>query len=176
MEQEDLIRLVSRASSGDTWAFRQLIAALEPDLRRYLVRMVSPRPIVDDVLQETFIRLWKGLAWLQDPSLLKPWSFRIATREAHRMLGRELKREAQSADPTALDHLAVNFDDPSARLDIEAHLPSVSPGARMVVVAHYFEGLSLEEISSATHLPLGTIKSRLASGLVQLRKQLGNPR
>jgi RNA polymerase sigma-70 factor (ECF subfamily) len=176
MDQEDFTRLVARASAGDTGAFGQLITALEPDLRRYVTRLVSTRPVVDDVLQETFLRLWKGLSWLRDPLLFRPWSFRIATREAHRMLGRERRREAHTADPGALESIAVDFTDPSARLDIETHLPRVTPGARLVVVAHYFEGLSLDEIASATDLPLGTVKSRLASGLVQLRKQLGATR
>lgn len=173
MSQED--RFIARACAGDTGAFGQLIGALEPELRRYVARLVNARPVVDDILQETFFRLWKGLPWLRDPALFRPWSFRIATREAHRMLGRELTREARSAGPIALDTLAVDFADPSGRLDLETHLPLLTPHARLVVVAHYFEGLTLDEIASATGVPLGTVKSRLASGLVQLRRHLRAP-
>lgn len=176
MDQEDLTRLVARASAGDTGAFGQLVVALEPDLRRYVTRLVRPRAVADDILQETFLRLWKGLSWLREPSLLRAWSFRIATREAYRLLRGELKREARSVDPAVLEVAAVDFADPSLRLDIETHLPNVTPGARLVIVAHYFEGLSLDEIASATRLPLGTVKSRLASGLTQLRKHLGDSR
>lgn len=176
MHQQDLSPLVARASAGDTGAFGQLVVALEPDLHRYVSRLVGPRALADDILQETFLRLWKGLPWLQDPSLVRPWSFRIATREAYRLLGRELRREARSVGPAALDAVAVDFADPSSRLDIETHLPNVTPGARLVIVAHYLEGLSLDEIAAATRAPLGTVKSRLASGLVQLRKVLGDTR
>jgi RNA polymerase sigma-70 factor (ECF subfamily) len=176
MDQEDLTRLVARASAGDTGAFGELVVALEPDIRRYVARLVGPRAIADDILQETFLRLWKGLPWLQEPSLLRAWSFRIATREAYRLLGRELKREARSVDSAVLETVAVDFADPSLRLDIETHLPNVTPGARLVIVAHYFEGLSLDEIAAATRVPVGTVKSRLASGLTQLRKHLGDSR
>lgn len=176
MGQEDFTHLVARARAGDPEAFGQLVRALEPKLRHYVARLVNPRPVVDDILQETFIRLWKGLPWLRKTALFRPWSFRIATREAHRALGGELRREKRHTDADALNTIAVDFADPSGRLDIEAQLPIVTPHARLVIVAHYFEGLSLDEIASATGVPLGTIKSRLASGLIQLRRRLGTCR
>jgi RNA polymerase sigma-70 factor (ECF subfamily) len=176
MEPEDPTRLVTRASAGDVDAFGALVSALEPSLRGYIARMVGARPIVDDILQETFLRLWRGLAWLRDPALFRPWSFRIATRETQRALGRELKREALRADASALEGVTTDFTDPAVRLDIEACLPQLTPQARIVLVAHYFEGLTLEEIASATRAPLGTVKSRLASGLAQLRTLLGSSR
>lgn len=169
MEPEDLTRLATRASAGDVEAFGALVRALEPQLRGYVARMVGRRPIVDDILQEIFLRLWRGLGWLRDPRLIRAWSYRIATRETQRAMGRELKREAHRADASALEDVAVDFDDPTVRLDIETCLPQLTPQTRIVLVAHYFEGLSLEEVSSATGAPLGTVKSRLSSGLAQLR-------
>lgn len=163
--------LILRAQAGDLAAFEQLMRALEPVLRRYVGRVVGPRAIVDDVLQETFIRIWRGLGWLRDPALLRAWAYLIATRETHRLLGRE-RREELRANESELDALAAPFADPAARLDLEITLMRISPLTRVVLAAHYLEGLTLEEVAAVTEASLGTVKSRLASGLKQARSLL----
>jgi RNA polymerase sigma-70 factor (ECF subfamily) len=172
----DDVRLIVRAQAGDLRAFKQLLHALEPPLRSYVGRLVGARPIVDDVLQEAFVRIWRGLGWLNDPALFRPWAYRIATREAHRAMRSELRREETRADASELETLQARFDDPAVRLDAERCLAQVTPLARTVLAAHYFEGLSLEEVAAVTDAPLGTVKSRLASGLAQLRALMGDSR
>lgn len=165
----DDIKTIVRAQAGDVRAFEQLLRAIEPQLRGYLNRLLGARPIAEDVLQETFLRLWRGIGWLRDPLLFRPWAYRIATNEARRALGREHTREETRADESELDALHANFTDPARKLDAERCLSEVTPLARVVLVAHYYQGLSLEEVSAVTGAPLGTVKSRLASGLTQLR-------
>ena len=175
MSPTDDVRLIVRAQAGDLRAFEQLLQALEPRLRGYVGRLVAPA-IVEDVLQEAFVRIWRGLAWLRDPALFRPWAYRIATREAQRAMGRERKRDELCADAAELHALPARFDDPAVRLDAERCLAQVTPLARTVLAAHYFEGLSLEEVAAVTDAPLGTVKSRLASGLAQLRGLMGEAR
>jgi RNA polymerase sigma-70 factor, ECF subfamily len=172
----DDVRLVLRAQAGDLAAFEQVLRSLEPALRRYVGRLVGARPITDDVLQETFMRIWRGLGWLRDPALFRAWAYRIATRETHRLLGRERHREELRADDAELEQLAAPFADPAIRLDLESVLMRISPLARTVLAAHYFEGLTLEEAAAVTEAPLGTVKSRLASGLTQARALMETPR
>jgi RNA polymerase sigma-70 factor, ECF subfamily len=167
-------RLIIRAQAGDLRAFEQVLRAIEPPLRGYLGRLVGAH--ADDVLQETFLRIWRGLGWLRDPDLFSAWAYRIATREAQRAMRREGKREEMRADESALETLQASFADPALRLDAERCLAQVSPRARVVLVAHYFEGLSLEEVTAVAEAPLGTVKSRLASGLAQLRALMGATR
>ena len=87
-------------------------------------------------------------------------------------MGHERKREELHADESELELLQAYFEDPGARMDAERQFSQISPRARLVLVAHYFEGLSLEEVSAVTGTPLGTTKSRLASGLKQLRTMM----
>lgn len=169
MNSLDDTHLIVRAQAGDLAAFEQLVRAIEPALRRYVTRLTGARGAADDVLQETFVRIWRGLGWLREPALFRAWSYRIATREAQRFLRRELKREELTADESELEELAAPFADPAARLDLESALSRISPLARTVLVAHYFEGLTLEEVAAVAETPLGTVKSRLASGLKQAR-------
>ncbi len=162
-------RLIARAQAGDLAAFEHLVREIEPALRRYVGRLVGARGAADDILQETFVRIWRGLAWLREPALFRAWTYRIATRETQRYLRRELKREELNAGEAELEQLQAPLDDPAARLDLESTLSRISPRARTVLVAHYFEGLTLEEVAAVAEAPLGTVKSRLASGLKQAR-------
>jgi len=171
----DDVKCIVRAQAGDMRAFEQVLRTIEPQLRGYLNRLVGARPIAEDILQETFLRMWRGLGWLRDPLLLRPWAYRIATNEARRALGRESARKETRADASELDTLQTSFADPTRKLVAERCLAQVSPLARVVLVAHYYEGLSLEEVSAVTGAPLGTVKSRLASGLAQLRALMGRP-
>jgi RNA polymerase sigma-70 factor (ECF subfamily) len=174
LSPDDIKRIV-RAQAGDVQAFEHLLRAIEPPLRGYINRLVGARPIADDILQETFLRMWRGIGWLRDPALFWPWAYRIATNEAHRVMARESTREETRADASELDELQANFADPARRLDAERCLSQVSPLARVVLIAHYYEGLSLEEVSAVISAPLGTVKSRLASGLAQLRALTSPP-
>ncbi len=170
---EDLhVVLIVRAQSGDVRAFEQLLRVVEPQLRRHVTRIVGSGA-ADDVLQEAFLRMWRGLTWLHEPALFRAWAFRIATREAQRTSRRERRLEVSRAPDTELETLEVQFRDPTIRLDAERSLMQVTPLARVVLAAHYFEQLSLDEISAISDVPLGTVKSRLASGLAQLRSIMG---
>ena len=169
MSPTDDLRLIVRAQAGDLAAFAQVLRGIEPPLRRYVGRLVGARGVADDVLQETFVRIWRGIGWLREPSFFRAWAYRIATREAQRVMRRELKREEVRADESELEQLQAPFADPATRLDLERVLARLSPLARTVLVAHYFEGLTLEQVAAVSEAPLGTVKSRLASGLKQAR-------
>ena len=174
MRPDDVKRIL-RAQAGDVRAFEQLLVSIESPLRGYLNRLVGARSIAEDILQETFLRIWRSIGWLREPALFRPWVYRIATNEAHRAMGRERPREETRAEESELDALQAQFTDPTRKLDAERCLAQVSPLARIVLVAHYYEGLSLEEVSAVIGAPIGTVKSRLASGLAQSRALLGPP-
>lgn len=161
------VGLIVRAQAGDRHALEQALAAIAPPLRRYLARITGER--ADDVLQETLFRIWRNLGWLREPVPFRAWAYRIATREAFRHLRRERKHEEGRAEATALEQVAAPLSDPAERLLIESALSRITPRTRAVLAAHYLEGLTLEETAAATETPLGTVKSRLASGLSQAR-------
>lgn len=167
------IQLIVRAQAGDRDALEQLLKGVEAPLRRYLMRVAGAR--AEDVLQETLFRIWRNLRWLREPALFRAWAYRIATREAFRHMRRERKHEELRSDAEALDYVQAPFSDPAERLDVESVLARVTPLTRAVLAAHYLDGLTLEETAAATETPLGTVKSRLASGLRQARALMEAP-
>ncbi|HEX5709196.1 MAG TPA: sigma-70 family RNA polymerase sigma factor [Pyrinomonadaceae bacterium] len=169
--------LVLRAQAGDREAFDELLRGVQAQLFRYLLRLAGERELAEDVLQEVFIRVYRKLVWLHDPALFRPWAYRIATREAFKALRRERRWTEQVRDEELLASLPAREEDEGADADLIARLPRlvarVSPASRAVLLLHYLDELTLEEVSDVLELSTGTVKSRLAYGLATLRRLLG---
>jgi len=174
----DLRRVVLRAQAGDHGALDELLRALQGPLYGYLLALLGDGHLAEDALQETLVLIYRKLAWLRDVDLVRPWAFRIATREGWRRLRRERRWRFRSADEEALVDLAdpasapVEEFRPEWRSRLPELLAAVSPASRAVLALHYLEELSLEEAAAVLDLPLGTVKSRLAYGLTQLRRRV----
>jgi RNA polymerase sigma-70 factor, ECF subfamily len=160
--------LVLRAQSGDREALDLLLQEIGPPLLRYVSRVTGDRALAEDVVQETMILIVRKIGWLYDPSLFRPWAYRIASREAFRALRR---RRSITFEPLAEQAGPVEESvDPWLRERIATALDRLSPASRAVVTLHYMEEMSLSEIAAILDLTIGTVKSRLAYGLAQLRK------
>jgi RNA polymerase sigma-70 factor, ECF subfamily len=159
--------LVLRAQSGDRDAFDGLLREIGPALLRYATRVTGDAATAEDVVQETFIAIVRKVEWLQDASLFRPWAYRIASREAFRLL-RKRRRFTEPPNELAFDEEPV---DPWQRERLLASLEKLSPASRAVVTLHYLEEMPLADVAAVLEIPLGTVKSRLSYGLVQLRKE-----
>ena len=95
--------LVLRAQSGDRQAFDVLLRDIVPPLLRYVTRVTNDTALAEDVVQETLMAIVRKIGWLSDPSLFRPWAYRIASREAFRALRRRGRVEEPVDDATALD-------------------------------------------------------------------------
>ena len=162
---------VARAIAGDREVLDGLLAALERLLYRYISKLVTRREMAEDVLQEVLFRICRKIVWLRDPELLRPWAFRIASRECFRQLRSEKRRGEEVLN---LDTLETPANEGVAQeweprlLDWIDDLP---PASRAVIVLHYLEEMSIEEVAAVLEIPPGTVKSRLAYGLARLRRR-----
>lgn len=168
MTSEEIL-LVLRAQSGDAEALDGLLRSVQEPLFRYLQRLAGSRELAEDALQETFVRIARKLKWLDEPRFFRTWAFRIASREALRILKREQRIDSTRADETLAEELPAPAD-PVERATVLPLLDRVSQASRAVILLHYFEELSLQEVADALQLQPGTAKSRLAYGLQQLRR------
>ncbi len=164
--------LILRAQSGDRDAFDQLLRDVAPPLLRYVTRVTADAALAEDVVQETLIAIVRKISWLNDPSLFRPWAYRIASREAFRALK---KRRAIPLEPIGDAEISVEIDietiDPWQRERLFASLDRLSPASRAVVTLHYLEEMALSEVAAILDVGIGTVKSRLSYGLAQLRKE-----
>jgi RNA polymerase sigma-70 factor (ECF subfamily) len=166
-------RLVLRATAGDRAALDELFRALQRPLYRFVHGLVRQPALAEDVVQDVLVRIHRKLAWLNDPALFRPWAYRIAAREAFRRIGRERKH---TGDEAALEALPAAPPPEVYREDVAERLPALiadlSPASRAALMLHYFHELTLEEVAGVLDLPVGTVKSRIAYGLQQLRVAL----
>ena len=170
-----------RAQAGDREALDHLLRAVQEPLYRYLVPLTGRADLAEDVLQEVFLLIYRKLRSLDDPALFRPWAYRIASREAFRALRRERRQPQGFADeadlaaiPEPPERLEAAEREALAR-DLAAQVPgllaAVSPASRAVLLLHYLEEMTLEEVAAVLGAPLGTVKSRLAYGLQTLRRR-----
>lgn len=163
--------VVARAIAGDREVLDSILAELQGPLYRYISRLLPHRETAEDALQEVLFRICKKIVWLRDPDLLRPWAFRIASRECFRQLRARKRRGEEMLDLDALGTSASESVAPQAweprLLDWVDDLPAAS---RAVIALHYMEEMSLDEVAAVLEISQGTVKSRLAYGLARLRR------
>jgi RNA polymerase sigma-70 factor, ECF subfamily len=160
--------LVLRAQSGDREAFDQLLRMVEAPLHRYIAA-IAPAD-AEDVLQEVLITIVRKVRWLTDPSLFRAWAYRIASRAAFRALRKRRSRAEDELQDVYAEPAA--YDDPWLRQRIANETQRLPPASRAVVLLHYMEEMPLSEVAAVLDINIGTVKSRLASALARLRKEL----
>jgi RNA polymerase sigma-70 factor (ECF subfamily) len=164
---------VLRAQCDDREALEALLRSVQPSLRRYLTGLAGATD-ADDLLQDVLVLIARRLGALDDPKLFRPWSFRIASREAFRHLRKRRLWQGQHEDDTQLDDLPTPAERPSGELLRELLTSqTISSASRAVLILHFEEELTLPEVAAILDIPLGTVKSRLGYGLRLIRKHLG---
>ena len=167
-------RLVLRAQAGDATAFDQLLRRHERELFRHVHRMVRDEETAYEVLQETYVAIFRSIRKLRDRAKFRAWCYGVATRVALKTLSKragrrdtaEILMEPRDQRPLP-DSLASAHEQLQELLD---HVAVLSPKLRSVVLLHFFEGLTLREVAAALEISIGTAKSRLNAGLVKLRE------
>ena len=173
LDQRGMFRVL-HAQAGDRQALGELFESVQRPLYRYLLGLVGRPELAEDVLQDVFVLVHRKLRWLRDPELFRPWLYRIASREAFKALRRERRWSDRSEDVETLVELPAPSPPAASLLDRLPELAvSLSPASRAVLLLHYVQQLTIEEIAAVLDIPAGTAKSRLAYGLGTLRKNLG---
>ncbi len=161
--------VVALAMSGDAAAFCELVRRRQSWLRNLLRRLCRDPTLADDLAQQVFLQAWRSLPGLRSVAAFGPWLRRLALNAwlAHLRAA----PPAITIDVEDLACAAVIAPGPE-RLDLDRALALLAHDERLCVVLAYSEGLSHGEISAATNLPLGTVKSHVRRGAERLRALL----
>jgi RNA polymerase sigma-70 factor (ECF subfamily) len=182
--------LVAELRAGSEEAFAYLLAVYQNPVFNLVAHMVESGTDAADVLQNVFVKVFKGIKHFHGESSLKTWIYRIAVHEAsnHRRgwLRRRL-REVFSLDEDGavtemvLAESAVQPETPYQALEqaerqrlVRRALDSLAQPYRTVVVLREIEGLGYEEIADVLGISEGTVKSRLMRGRELLKRKLRN--
>jgi RNA polymerase sigma-70 factor (ECF subfamily) len=164
--------LVVRWQRGDRSAFDGLVKLWEQPLYYYLRRLASTDADAEELLQETWLKLFKSLNQIQDPHTLPAYLYKTARHAAiSRMRRRDFEKESYSEDihhETVYNEIAT-FDDAE---QVHHALDQLPLPQREAITLYFLQDLTLEEISQVLGVPLGTVKSRLHYAKLAIRKIL----
>ena len=160
--------VVALAMNGDAAAFSELVRRRQSGLRNLLRRLSRDPALADDLAQQAFLKAWRALPKLRSVGAFGAWLRRLAVNT-----WLEHVRGAPPLADADLDELAAaSVGGAEEQLDLDRSLARIAPDERLCVVLAYHEGLSHAEISAATGLPLGTVKSHIRRGGERLRALL----
>ncbi|MFI5845473.1 RNA polymerase sigma factor [Catenuloplanes sp. NPDC051500] len=159
--------LVVRAQLGERDAFAGLVREWHEPVHAFVRRMIGTGA-ADDVAQEVWLAVVRGLPRLREPGRFAPWLFSIARRAVTNRLRAEYARPAAPADEPEPDIGDAVVD----RAVVAAGLAGVPVLERELLILFYLQDLSVETCAEICGVPAGTVKSRLSRGRRLLRASL----
>jgi RNA polymerase sigma-70 factor (ECF subfamily) len=168
--EEDDRALVERCRSGDEQAFRELVDRFKGRVFALIGRTVADRSRVEDIAQDVFLRVYRGLPYFRGEARLSTWIYRIVVNACLQSGGPIAA--AEPIDDHAPATIDRQFSDVELRDRLEKAIARLPPNYRLLVAAHYLDGIRYEDLAEAMNMPLGTVKTNLHRAKRQLRRLL----
>lgn len=174
-------RAVDRCLAGDRDAFRVVVDAYGRMVANLVSRMVPQREEAEDLVQEIFLQAYRSLGSFRGDSRLGTWIYRIAVNKTLRRLSQLRRHSAASLEDVEAHALlpALTEESPLRQVckaeekdRVRQAIAALPDKQRLVVMLHYFEDLSCQEIAEVLGCSVGTVWSRLHYALRRLRNEL----
>ncbi|KZC18403.1 RNA polymerase subunit sigma [Rhodanobacter sp. FW510-R12] len=172
--REELNELLIRAGRGDQQAFAALYQRTSSKLFGVCLRMLRERGEAEEVLQETYIAVWRRAASFDDGKASAiTWLVTLARNKA---IDRLRQHREEQLDPLQLEETADGQPTPAADAEtsqehqrLQRCLDALEPRQRSAVREAFFTGATYNELAARCRIPLGTMKSWIRRSLLQLR-------
>lgn len=169
-------QIAAAVQTGDVEAFGELMERYEVKLWRYGRKFLAREEDIGDLVQDVFIKVYEHIQSFDTSLRFSPWIYRIA----HNVFVNELKRKSRytfaSFDPDVIlpfipakestDDLALGNE---LKEEMEAYVGELAAKYREVIVLHYFEHLSYQEISDVLQVPVSTVGVRILRAREKLK-------
>lgn len=169
-------QLVEGAKKGDGECFSQLYELVQDDLYKYALYALGNAHDAEDVVAETFLEAFRGIAKLREADAFKGWIFKILSIRIKRRISRYVKErnQFQIEDFTSDPALRTDSMDAAviARADLLQALAALTPQERMILSLSILYGYTTKQISQMLRCPHGTVSSKLHRSLQKLKKQM----
>jgi RNA polymerase sigma-70 factor (ECF subfamily) len=176
--------LVARATAGDLEAFNQLVTRWERPIYALAYRTLGREEDARDVVQEAFLRAYRGLRGFKGQAKFSSWLYRITLNLCRDWIRRERRapivQVPEGTDPMDLADThaapAESVEDLVARREMSAAvaraMAELPEEQRTAIMLKEYQGLTFQEIADLLECPLSTVKTRLYQGLSVLRRRL----
>lgn len=161
--ESNLIQRLRSPKDKDA-AFSELLDLYQERLYWHIRKLVLTHENADDVLQNTFVRVYRGIENFQEKSSLHTWMFRIAYNESMRFLEKEKKRSATSMEDVVMGQFeelkeSAYFDGEALQIHLQEIILQLTEKQRKVFQMKYFDDLSFRQISEVLKVTESTLKS-----------------
>ena len=174
--------LILRFQKGDELAYVELVNRYRDRLMNFVFRFVGSFEEAEDIVQDTFVKLYQKKDYYRPISAFSTWIFTIASNLAKTELRKRKRRKVSYLSQIGIEE--KDFDIPVedttdeetvgeyTESQIQDAIQSLQLHFRTALILRDIEELSYEEISKILDVPLGTIKSRINRARLQLQKKL----
>jgi RNA polymerase sigma-70 factor, ECF subfamily len=174
------LHLIQQVAKQDRDAFSQLYDRFSTLVFTLAMRMLKARSDAEDLLQEVFVQVWRqAQSYSAERGSPEAWIINIARSRAIdkiRSIRRMQKSFVLTDDPAqaeSSDNVESSAAESETRLAMNSALANLPDTQRKVLELAYFDGLTQSEIADRLAEPLGTVKTRMRSGIQRLREILG---
>jgi RNA polymerase sigma-70 factor, ECF subfamily len=176
VQEQELVNLLQSPIQNDE-AFKVLIATYKERLYWHIRNIVKSHDDADDVLQNTFVKVYRNIDKFKGESKLYTWLYRIATNEAITFLNKKAKRnhitneELQQRTIENL-HTDVYFEGDAIQLQLQKAIATLPAKQQLVFNMKYFEEHTYEELSEILETSVGGLKSSYHIAVKKIRAYL----
>ncbi len=175
--------LIERFQKGDVYAFDLIVKRYKEQLLNFVYRFVGNQEEAEDIVQETFLRVYRKRKAYKRIAKFSTWIYTIAGNLSRTELRRRKRRKLFSVTDMGFEDRDYEISDegynPENQVDgliqeeiIQREINNLSPKFREVIILRDVQELSYEEISKIIKVPIGTVKSRVNRGRLKLQAQL----
>ena len=174
-------KLILRFQEGDINAYNELVKRYKDRLLNFVFRYFNNVEQAEDVVQDTLIKLYTHASYYKNIAKFSTWIFTIAKNNALTELRKNKRKKTDSLWTDDGQVIDINSKEESLDSKVQNEiaidqlnkfLDEIPENFRMAVVLRDFQELSYEEISKILEIPIGTIKSRINRGRIQLAEKM----
>lgn len=163
MTEQELIQQLKDPKSLNA-AFKDLVTMHKERLYWHVRKMVINHDDTDDVLQNTFVKIYKNIHNFKEESKLYSWMYRIATNEAISFINQRAKKNNSSTEEvqqTLINNLTADdyFDGDAAQLKLQKAIATLPQKQQLVFNMKYFDNLKYQDMSEILETSVGALKS-----------------
>ncbi len=172
--------LIARGRRGDEDAFRQIVDEHKAMVFALIARSIPNRARAEELAQDVFLRVYRGLPYFRGDARLSTWIYRIVVNVIAEERGVRAvttisldepvpPERGERLDPGAMDRA---FDGIELRDRLEQAIARLPVQYQVLINGHYMKGMRYEDLADALNLPMGTVKTHLHRAKRLLRETL----
>jgi len=176
-------QLIARFQDGDEYAFDQIVRRYKDPLLNFVYRFVGDSIEAEDIVQDTFYRVYKNKHYYKEVAKFSTWIYTIASNLSKTELRRRRRRKFFSINSDSTTEKEYELPDISKNPEtktnsiitekiIQKAISKLPPKFRQVIILRDVQEFSYEEIASILKVPLGTVKSRVNRARLRLQEDL----